>query len=145
LSPATDLPDVNVWVALSEQIHLHHHRAKSYWDSERAGRTAFCGATMMGMLRLLTLPSAMNGRPFGLREAFEKYQEFAELPEVDFIRDSPGLGSLVGAWSGETFFTSRLWTDAWIAAIAITNDCRIVSFDSDFSRFPGLKFLHLKP
>lgn len=34
--------------------------------------------------------------------------------------------------------TGNLVTDASIAAVAIENRCRIATFDSDFSRFPGL-------
>jgi predicted nucleic acid-binding protein len=36
-----------------------------------------------------------------------------------------------------------LWTDAYLAAIALAAGCRMVSFDSDFQRFPDLNFLHL--
>jgi predicted nucleic acid-binding protein len=38
-----------------------------------------------------------------------------------------------------------MWTDAYLAAFAITSGSRLVSFDADFARFPGLHFLHLKP
>jgi predicted nucleic acid-binding protein len=30
--------------------------------------------------------------------------------------------------------------DAYLAALAIENDCEFISTDSDFSRFPGLKW-----
>ena len=42
-------------------------------------------------------------------------------------------------------FPHRLWTDAYLAVFALTNDCRLVSFDADFSRSPQLDFLHLQP
>lgn len=141
----TDLPDVSTWVALSYTNHLHHLRAKAYWDSTRADEIAFCGTTLMGMLRILTLPAPMNGNPFSPAEAIQKAREWMGLAEVRFIGDSAETSARVAEWANLSFFTPKLWTDAWIAAIAVTNDCRIVSFDSDFSRFPGLKFLHLKP
>ncbi len=31
-------------------------------------------------------------------------------------------------------------TDAWFAALAIESGCEWVTFDRDFSRFPGLKY-----
>ena len=40
-------------------------------------------------------------------------------------------------------FPNRLWTDAYLAAFAITTGCRLVSFDADFQRFPALLLLHL--
>jgi len=144
-SAASDLPDINVWVALSEAAHAHHSRASHYWNSERADRVVFCGTTILGMLRILTLPSAMGGNPFKTDEAFLKYREFARLPETGFIADSENICAPFGSWTSERFFTAKLWTDAWIAAVAMENGCRVVSFDADFARFPGLNFLHLKP
>ena len=142
---ATDLPDVNVWVALSDTFHVHHKRATEFWDKERSASAAFCGVTATGMMRILTLPSAMGGRPFNLPDAVKKYREFAVLPEIGFLKDSPNVCSRVEDWAREPFFTGKLWTDAWIAALAMENGCRVVSFDSDFGKFPGLDFLRLGP
>ena len=38
----------------------------------------------------------------------------------------------------------RLCTDAHLAALAITNQWRLVSFDRDFQLFPGLDLLQLR-
>ena len=38
--------------------------------------------------------------------------------------------------SGE--LPARRWTDAYLAAVAIANGWRLVSFDRDFERFEGL-------
>ena len=38
----------------------------------------------------------------------------------------------------------RLCTDAYLAALAIANGWRLVSFDSDFERFEGLERLVLR-
>jgi len=141
----TDLPDINVWVALSDASHVHHRRATHYWDVERESRTAFSGVTRMGMVRILTLSQAMAGNPFTPEEALDKYREFANLPELDFIADSEGLDLRVQMWTRMPFFTGKLLTDAWIASLALENGCRVVSFDSDFAKFPGLRFLHLEP
>jgi predicted nucleic acid-binding protein len=27
-----DLPDVNVWLALTDDRHVHHHAAQLYWN-----------------------------------------------------------------------------------------------------------------
>jgi Tol biopolymer transport system component len=37
------------------------------------------------------------------------------------------------------------WTDAYLAAFASASDCRLVAFDGDFQRYPGVEFLHLRP
>ena len=35
------------------------------------------------------------------------------------------------------------WTDAYLAAFAAASGCRLVAFDGDFHRYPGIEFLHL--
>ena len=40
--------------------------------------------------------------------------------------------------------TPRQCTDAHLAALAITNEWRLVSFDRDFQAFPGLNLLQLR-
>jgi uncharacterized protein len=145
MSVSTDLPDVNVWVALTDTTHIHHSRAVEYWDQERPNRLAFCGITRAGMLRVMTNPRAMAGNPFDLVDAWSRYRNFADLPEVDFLPESRRAEAEVGRCCLGAGFPHRLWTDAWIAALALENGCRVVSFDADFAKFPGLAFLHLKP
>ena len=141
---AGDLPDVNVWIALSHPDHAHHSKAKDYWNGPRADRLALTRPTMFGLLRGLANPAVMGGHPASPSKAWFICQTYLSMPDIEFVEDSIVTEARVGAWTGETFFTPKLWTDAWIAALAMEHDCRVVSFDSDFSKFPGLKFLHLK-
>jgi uncharacterized protein len=143
--PPIDLPDVNVWVALTDTTHVHHRRAATYWNSERSERIAFCVVTRAGLLRVMTNPKAMAGKPFDLPEAWGRYLQFADLPEVDFLPDGRSLEFLMAGWCRSSIFPHRLWTDAWIAALALEHGCRVVSFDADFAKFPGLDFLLLRP
>jgi predicted nucleic acid-binding protein len=87
----------------------------------------------------------MRGHPLTPAEAFQKYRGFTALTEVSFIGDAPQLDQRIEPWASESFFSGKLWTDAWIAALAMEHGCRVVSFDADFARFPGLNLLHLKP
>ncbi len=38
----------------------------------------------------------------------------------------------------------KLWTDAYLAAFAVSGGLRMVSCDGVFHRFPGLEFLNLQ-
>ena len=66
-------------------------------------------------------------------------------PGVGFLQEPVGLEEKLAAFSTQSTFRHRLWTDAYLAALAIASGCRLVSFDSDFQTFDGLKFLHLAP
>ncbi len=142
---AIDLPDLNVWLALIDPDHEHHARARHYWEEEAPGDIAFCRVTMLGLLRLLTNSRVMHGAPFTAPEAWDAYHTFTALPEIGFIEDSLAAEQHFERWSRRPDFPTHGWTDAWITAIAFSANARVVSFDSDFTRFPDLRFLHLHP
>ena len=41
--------------------------------------------------------------------------------------------------------TPRTWTDSYLAAFAMTEGARLISFDTDFQRYPDLDLLPLEP
>jgi predicted nucleic acid-binding protein len=91
----------------------------------------------------------MHGAPFTSAEAWDAYRAFAVLPEVCFVEDSLAAEKRFELWSRVPDFPAHrwtdAWTDAWIAALAASAGARVVSFDSDFTTFPDLDFLHLRP
>lgn len=140
----TDLPDTNVWLALVDERHVHHPRARRYWEHEAAERLVFCRVTMLGLLRLGTQPRVMPN-PLSPAEAWAIYRQFLALPLGCFLAEP---ASIETEFAGHTIAGSlphRLWSDAYLAAFAIAAGCRLVSFDGDFERFPRLNFLHLAP
>jgi toxin-antitoxin system PIN domain toxin len=141
----TDLPDVNVWLALSVPDHSHHPRARQYWYEESGSELAFCRVTALAFLRLTTQPAVMGGEPLTVREAWEAYVALRKLPEVVLAVEPDGCEDLLAAWAREPEATPRLWTDAYLAAFARAGAYRLVSFDSDFGRFQGLDLLRLEP
>jgi hypothetical protein len=50
----TDLPDVNVWIALTDVRQVHHETALRYWPNGASECTVYCGITMLAFLRLIT-------------------------------------------------------------------------------------------
>ena len=138
-----DLPDLNVWLALADLDHQHHSRARHYWEAEAAPLLAFCRLSMLGLLRLLTNARVMHGSPFTPSEAWMAYRAFLALPEVTFLPEASRVETQFMVWTDTATFTPQRWTDAWLAAQAVTANARLVSFGADFRAFPGLSFLHL--
>ena len=99
---------------------------------------------MLGLLRLSTLPRVLS-RALSHAEAWDVYQRFIALPNIKVLAEPAGLDSHFQALTIAPALPHRLWTDAYLAAFAIAGGHRLVSFDADFARFPGLDFLHLKP
>ncbi|HEY5791875.1 MAG TPA: TA system VapC family ribonuclease toxin [Chthoniobacterales bacterium] len=139
-----DLLDVNVWLALAVEDHPHHERARHYWEQEGAPCLAFCRITMLGLLRLSTHSQIMAGHPFSPAEAWTMYRGFRALPEIRFLPEPPELEADFAELSGAVSFSAALWTDAYLASLARLADCRLISFDKDFAKFPDLTFLQLR-
>ena len=142
-----DLLDINVWLALADENHVHHVRARHYWEAEASEQLAFTRVTALGLLRLLTNKTVMAGNPFTVAEAWSAYQAFRQLPEIVWLDDRNDLVAQVDAILAEFVelrgFTALHWTDGYLAALAQANQCRLVSFDNDFRRYRRLAFLHL--
>lgn len=139
-----DLPDVTVWLALADGQHPHHPAAQTYWATEAAPVAAFNRLTMMGFLRLSTRPGVLS-RPLTSGEAWAIYRSYLARGSIRLLAETTRLDDEFERLSEGHGFLHRLWTDAYLAAFAISATCRLVSFDGDFARFDGLSFLHLSP
>lgn len=54
------LADANAWLALAFSDHLHHAKAKAWFDGEFDGACAFSRVTQMALLRHLTNSKIMG-------------------------------------------------------------------------------------
>jgi len=86
----------------------------------------------------------MAGQPMTVSEAWTAYRAFRQLPDVVLLEEPFSCEAILGAWASAGVFFKAHWTDAYLAAFAKAGGLRLVSFDSDFSRFDGLDFLHLE-
>ena len=139
-----DIPDINVWLALVDQNHLHHSPAANYWEDIADTQVGFTRVTMMGFLRLSTQPRVLS-RTLTNPEAWELYRQFLANPNRSLLQEPASINHHFADYTTQAAFPHRLWTDAYLAAFAIASGCRLVSFNADFARFPGLNFLHLTP
>ena len=139
----TDLPDANVWLALVDENHSHHERAVAYWQDQSSPEIAFCRVTSLAFLRLSTHPKVLS-RPLENQDAWDIYRRYRTEARVGFINDAPEVDADFMVLSRDNDVPHRLWTDCYLAALALYRNCRVVSFDTDFNRFPDLAFLHLE-
>ena len=93
-----DLPDVNLWVALVDQRHVHHSLAQDYWNHNGTTQFAFCRVTMMGFLRVATSPKAIS-HPKTHAEGWAIYQQLRALPNIQFLSEPPSLEAYFQALS----------------------------------------------
>jgi toxin-antitoxin system PIN domain toxin len=140
-----DLLDASVWLPLSAPDHVHHPRARRYWDDEAADELAFCRVTALALLRHLTNSRILGEAALDGDAAWRALQTWLSLPQVRLIAEPAGLDELLAQWAGHLDLRAGMWTDAYLAAFATASGARLVAFDGDFHRYPGLEFLHLRP
>jgi predicted nucleic acid-binding protein len=82
----------------------------------------------------------MNGSPVSPDEALKAWHRLSDDPRSFYIDVEPAdhesrFASLVSPREP----SPNLWTDAWLAALAMSLDYEFVTFDRGFKSFRGLK------
>ena len=138
-----DLPDLNVWLALVTPNHFHHQQALNYWEQQAAEQVHFCTVTALGLVRLLSQPKLMGPAVKTTHEASALLQALCQQPGVSLTIPASGGWDVFHQLMREGKFSARLCTDAYLAALAISNGWRLVGFDRDLRRFADLQLLPL--
>lgn len=130
------LCDGNVFLALAVGQHVHHPIAASWFgglaDSDTA---AFCRATRISFLRLLTQKIAPDYVPLTNRQAWETLDLLMEDEAIAFESEPPGMDAIWRQLSETATTSPKVWMDAYLAAFAIRGGLRLVTLDRDFTRF----------
>lgn len=92
----------------------------------------------LAFLRLGTNPR-ISVRPLEPAEAFNYIEEWCAAGEAVFLQPGPGHLPILRSLLIATGMAGNLTSDAHLAALAIEHNATLVSYDSEFLRFPGLK------
>lgn len=132
------MPDINVWIALASDRHVHHEAAKNWFAAVELGGAAFCRVTQMGFLRLITNRHVMVADVVTQKEAWQVYQKLSRDPRVTYLHEPSGIEN---EWQRLTqsgsASTNTSWTDAYLAAFALMRGLKAVSFDGGFEKLLG--------
>ena len=128
-------PDLNVWLALSAQSHIHH-RAAARWLEAVPGsqRLCFCRFTQMGLLRLLTTAQLM-GEDEVLTQvhAWNIYDEWLSDERVSFLQEPPHMDKSFRGLTQLRRAAPKDWADSYLIAFAQAAGLQLVTFDKAMS------------
>ena len=127
-------PDVNVWLALALEHHVHRPAAAAWWKSPESARIGMNRATQMGFLRLLTTAAAMEGMPLSMSEAWEVHDRLFDDDRVGFFAEPPGLEQSFRQGSTSPTASPKVWADAYLLAFAAGHKGRLVTFDQALAK-----------
>lgn len=124
-------PDINVWVALTYDRHVHHRAARQWFDHlAPLARLFFCRLTQLGLLRLLTSEAVMGpDLAKGQHEAWKTYDAWLQDERIEFLEEPGGLEAQFRALTRSPQASPKEWADAYLLAFASAADLRLVTFD----------------
>jgi toxin-antitoxin system PIN domain toxin len=128
-------PDINVWIALTIDRHVHHSRATGWFESiGGSGRLFFCRFTQMGLLRLLTLEAVMGQKEvMAQADAWKAYDRWLEDERVGFLDEPTEIETAFRSLTQSGQAAPKDWADSYLAAFATAAHLTLVTFDRAFS------------
>lgn len=124
------LLDVNVLLALLDQDHIDHRRARAWLEAEVSAGWASCPITENGFVRIISQPRYPN--PVSPSEAIELLSAAASQHHHEFWHCDLSLldPSVVDR---TRVHGPRQVTDAYLLALAASRNGRFVTFDRSIS------------
>ena len=122
-------PDINVWLALLIEDHIHRPAALAWWRADQSHQVVFSRITQIGVLRLLTTSDAMNSQPLSMAEAWSAHDYLYLDDRVVFLPEPPMLERAFRNAASNDQVSPKLWADAYIAAFAEAAGAEVVTFD----------------
>ena len=142
------LPDVNVLVYAHREDSSEDHPLFAEWLTGLAtGPEPFALSVLVlaGLARIATNPRIF-ARPSTLDEVLSFSAELVERPTARVVTPGSAHLQIFEELCRRSGATGKLVADAQHAAVAIEHGCTLVTTDSDFDRFPALRWQHpLRP
>ena len=140
-----NLVDANVLLYAVNSDTSHHDRARRWLDAALSGddTVAFAWIVLLAFVRLSTKVGLFPS-PLSVDEAMDRVDAWLGAGPAVVVEPTPDHAGIVRRLLNGIGVGGNLVNDAHVAALAIEHRCGIVSFDNDFSRFPGVTW-HLPP
>lgn len=121
-------PDVNVWMALVLEHHVHRRVARAWWEAS-PGPIAFTRFTQISLLRLLTTSAAMDGQPLGMDEAWRVHDQLYADDRVVLLPEPVDVEAAFRQYTSGGTAAPKRWADAWLLAVASSGMGTLITFD----------------
>jgi toxin-antitoxin system PIN domain toxin len=135
------LVDANVLLYAVNRDAPHHAAARGWLDDALGGvRTVgFPWVALLAFLRLSTR-SGLFPKPLGVDDAIGVVEAWLSRPAAVVVHPTARHLSVLHGLIQPIGAAGNLVTDAHLAALAVEHGAELVSYDTDFNRFPGLRW-----
>ena len=135
------LVDANILLYAEDSLQSHHRQARAWWDDQLSGTgvVCLCWTVLSAFIRIGTNPRVFE-HPLSLEQALARVQSWLDQPCTRVVRPTERHWTVFKQVLTDGQAVANLVTDAHLAALAIEHGCELASTDSDFARFPKLKW-----
>lgn len=139
------LVDVNVVLPLLIPQHVAHAATRAWLATQHDSSVHWAWPTQLGVLRLLSQPSVMGPDALTPERALQVWDALISATGMQQAPPVPAShgGHMRRLVRGRSA-APNLWADAWLAALALSLDFEMVTFDNGFRSFKSLKLRLLR-
>ena len=137
------LVDANILLHAQDSLSSLHPKARLWWDDllSQSEPVCLCWTVLSAFIRIGTNPRVFE-HPLSLEQALARIQSWFDQPCTRVIRPTEQHWTVFQQMLTDGQAVANLVTDAHLAALAIEHGCALASTDSDFARFPKLKWIN---
>jgi len=135
------LPDLNLLVYAYNADAPNHAASRAWWEGLMNGTepVAIAWVVGLGFVRLMTHRAVLI-TPMQPLATIGHVRSWLAQPHVECLEPGPRHLDVLEHLVSATGTAGNLTTDAHLAALAIEHQCELHSNDTDFGRFPGLRW-----
>lgn len=135
--------DANILLYAVDADSPFHQRASSWLTGALNGdvRVGLPWQTLGAFVRIVTHPRVTTS-PLTGGDAWRFVEEWLAAPAAWMPQAGPATAQVYGRLCRQMPITGNLVPDAMLAALAVEHGVEVVSADSDFARFPGVRWVN---
>ncbi|NEW41412.1 type II toxin-antitoxin system VapC family toxin [Nocardia cyriacigeorgica] len=133
--------DLNVLLYAINEDSPHHRSAHAWLEEALNGvePIGFCWAVILGYIRISTNPRIFPNPP-AAEDVVSDVRSWLSSDAAVVVEPGPRHLDLMEGLLEKAGTAGNLVTDTHIAALAIEHGAGVVTFDSDFERFDGVRW-----
>jgi toxin-antitoxin system PIN domain toxin len=137
------IPDINILLYAYDSTSPRQERARAWWETtlQEPHTIGLPWATSIGFIRVIT-HRGIWARPLPPKDAIGIVRTWLDHPRVRIVTPGERHAEILFDLLLELGVAGNLTSDAHLAALAIEYQAELVSTDTDFARFPGLRWFN---
>lgn len=138
------LADVNLAIHAYNRDSAQHRLAGKWWQEALDGQFGPIGLawiTVLGFIRIATSRTVLE-RPLRVEDAIEIARSWLQQDPVRIVTPGEEHAEILFGLLTNLGTAGNLTSDAHLATLALEYRAQIASTDTDFARFPGLRWFN---